>query len=49
MVKLLFDQIFRESARVTEQNVVQYLLLCSWALRSVKAKYDYERVTVSVC
>jgi hypothetical protein len=46
MIKLVFDQIFRETAKVTDQNIVQYLLLCSWALQSVKAKYNYERAQV---
>lgn len=39
LVKLVFDSIFKETAKVTDNNVIQYLLLCSWALQVVRAKY----------
>lgn len=43
LVKLVFDSIFKETAKVTDNNVIQYLLLCSWALQVVRAKYQKER------
>ena len=43
LVKLVFDSIFKETAKVTDNNVIQYLLLCSWALQVVRAKYLKER------
>lgn len=43
MVKLVFDSVFRETSKVAEHNVIQYLLLCSWALQVTRAKYKKER------
>jgi hypothetical protein len=43
LTKLVFDNIFRETERVTENNIIQYLLLCSWALQVAKAKYHKDR------
>jgi len=40
---LVFDSVFRETSKVVEHNIIQYLLLCSWALQVTRAKYKKER------
>jgi hypothetical protein len=46
LVKLVFDNIFKQAPKVSDENVIQYLLLCGWALEVVRAKYHYERAMV---
>ena len=41
--KLVFHDLFRETERVEEADVLQYMQLCSWALRVVRAKYAQEK------
>lgn len=46
IIKMVFEDIFRESAKVNDSNIMQYLLLCSWALQMVRARYHYQRQQV---
>ena len=48
IVKITFNDIFRQSARITDENVIQYMLLCSWALQTVRARYHKERFDVII-
>lgn len=38
----MFDLVFKSAAKVSENNVIQYLLLCSWALQMTQCKYEKE-------
>lgn len=46
LIKLTFNDIFRESPKVPDLNVIEYLLLCSWALQMVRARYHHLRMQV---
>ena len=38
--KQTFDSIYKEVPRVNKQNIMQYLLLCSWEIKMTRAKYQ---------
>lgn len=37
--KLLFDSIYKEVPKINKQNIIHYLLLCSWDLKMTRCKY----------
>lgn len=39
MSRLVFDSIYKETAKVSKQNVMQYLILSSWILKMTRSKY----------
>ena len=36
---MIFDSIYKENAKVNKQNIIQYLLLCSWELKMTRSKH----------
>ena len=46
--ELVFSQVYKETAKITTQNVIQYLLLCNWAAKMTRAKYLMQKSQVSV-
>lgn len=36
----IFDHLFKETPRVTKENIIQYLILCSWQLKMTRFKYQ---------
>lgn len=46
--KLVFDNIYKETAKVSKQNVMQYLILSSWVLKMTRSKYYKGQIQVTL-
>jgi hypothetical protein len=45
---LVFSQVYKETAKISTQNVIQYLMLCNWAIKMTRSKFLYEKSQVPI-
>jgi hypothetical protein len=39
--EMVFNSIYKETSNVSDQHVINYMLLCSWAMQMTRKKYHF--------